>query len=100
LKEILFFLSKSIQGTFLLSKNNSRKLRMSLICIYLIGSLIGEGSNFNFVLVDLTELLQILRTYYDHPGQLSFMNVYAKRSVVPGAVIIDGMISSSSQQIV
>ncbi|KAJ4773263.1 Actin family protein [Rhynchospora pubera] len=28
--------------------------------------------------------------YYDHPVQLSFMSVYAKRTLVPGAVIIDG----------
>lgn len=54
---------------------------------------------YYFVLIGLTELVQILRMYYDHPSQLSFMNVYAKRSRVPGAIIIDGMISSSSQQI-
>ncbi|KAF3327607.1 actin-related protein 8 [Carex littledalei] len=30
------------------------------------------------------------KIYYDYPAQLSFMNVYGKRSLVPGAVIIDG----------
>lgn len=42
----------------------------------------------------LTKLVPILRIYYDYPAQLSFMNVYAKRSLVPGAVIIDGMVST------
>lgn len=58
---------------------------------------IGEGSFFTAAIIfviGLTKLVPILRIYYDYPAQLSFMNVYAKRSLVPGAVIIDGMVST------
>ncbi|KAJ3678368.1 hypothetical protein LUZ60_002171 [Juncus effusus] len=30
------------------------------------------------------------KTYYDNPPQLSFMNIYAQRNLIPGSVIIDG----------
>lgn len=74
---LLFSLSVREWKLFSFSKLLKDHSRLPFLCHY-------EG----FILIGTA--LTHCRTYYGHTPQLSFMQIYAQRAVIPGSVIVDG----------